>query len=63
MSTFAESPFPYCGDVSTSKSGPGWSSIASGAWPDKHGMKDNSFSGNRICEHAFQTPSTPWPPT
>jgi len=26
-------------------SGPGWSTIASGAWPDKHGVKDNSFSG------------------
>ncbi|WP_436498044.1 alkaline phosphatase family protein [Actinokineospora sp. HUAS TT18] len=26
-------------------SGPGWSTIASGVWPDKHGVKDNSFSG------------------
>lgn len=26
-------------------SGPGWSSIASGVWPDKHGVVDNSFTG------------------
>lgn len=25
-------------------SGPGWSSIATGVWPDKHGVVDNSFA-------------------
>jgi predicted AlkP superfamily pyrophosphatase or phosphodiesterase len=28
-------------------SGPGWSTIATGAWPDKHGVLDNSFTGSR----------------
>lgn len=26
-------------------SGPGWSSILTGVWPDKHGVRDNSFAG------------------
>ncbi|MBO3748121.1 alkaline phosphatase family protein [Streptosporangiaceae bacterium NEAU-GS5] len=26
-------------------SGPGWSSIATGVWPDKHGVVDNGFAG------------------
>ena len=26
-------------------SGPGWSSILTGAWADKHGVQDNSFNG------------------
>lgn len=26
-------------------SGPGWSTILTGVWPDKHGVRDNSFSG------------------
>ncbi|NUT40080.1 MAG: phosphodiesterase, partial [Thermoactinospora sp.] len=26
-------------------SGPGWSSIATGVWPDKHGVADNGFAG------------------
>ncbi|MDH5804904.1 MAG: alkaline phosphatase family protein [Gemmatimonadota bacterium] len=26
-------------------SGPGWSSMLSGVWPDKHGVHDNSFEG------------------
>ncbi|TDD16288.1 alkaline phosphatase family protein [Nonomuraea diastatica] len=29
---------------SRTDSGPGWSSIATGAWPDKHGVVDNSFT-------------------
>jgi predicted AlkP superfamily pyrophosphatase or phosphodiesterase len=28
-------------------SGPGWSTIATGVWPDKHGVLDNSFGGAR----------------
>ncbi|WP_345155113.1 alkaline phosphatase family protein [Nonomuraea rubra] len=28
---------------SRTDSGPGWSSIATGAWPDKHGVVDNGF--------------------
>jgi predicted AlkP superfamily pyrophosphatase or phosphodiesterase len=30
-----------------SVSGPGWSSMLNGAWPDKHGVTDNDFTGKR----------------
>ena len=30
-----------------SVSGPGWSSMLNGVWPDKHGVTDNSFDGER----------------
>ncbi|KAB8192224.1 phosphodiesterase [Nonomuraea phyllanthi] len=30
--------------ASRTDSGPGWSSIATGVWPDKHGVVDNSFT-------------------
>ncbi|MEV0380973.1 alkaline phosphatase family protein [Nonomuraea sp. NPDC050643] len=33
---------------SRTDSGPGWSSIATGAWPDKHGVVDNGFAGHRF---------------
>lgn len=26
-------------------SGPGWSTVLTGVWPDKHGVRDNSFAG------------------
>lgn len=29
-------------------SGPGWSSMLTGVWSNKHGVKDNSFSGNHL---------------
>ncbi|MGG7465177.1 alkaline phosphatase family protein [Plantibacter sp. YIM 135347] len=32
-------------------SGPGWSSIATGAWPDKHGVIDNTFEGSRFTAY------------
>ncbi len=32
-------------------SGPGWSSILTGVWRDKHGVFDNSFAGNRFDQH------------
>ncbi len=28
-------------------SGPGWSSLLIGVWPDKHGVTDNTFAGER----------------
>ncbi|HEX5105969.1 MAG TPA: alkaline phosphatase family protein, partial [Pirellulaceae bacterium] len=31
-------------------SGPGWSSILTGVWADKHGVHDNSFKGDRYQE-------------
>lgn len=30
-----------------SVSGPGWSSLLTGVWPDKHGVTDNGFEGKR----------------
>ena len=32
-------------------SGPGWSNILTGVWPDKHGVVDNSFKGRRYDQH------------
>ncbi|MGW0479707.1 alkaline phosphatase family protein [Nonomuraea sp. NPDC003214] len=32
-------------------SGPGWSSIATGVWPDKHGVVDNGFSGQQFTKY------------
>jgi predicted AlkP superfamily pyrophosphatase or phosphodiesterase len=29
-------------------SGPGWSTIATGVWPSKHGVRDNRFDGKRF---------------
>lgn len=28
-------------------SGPGWSSLATGVWPDRHGVRDNTLAGSR----------------
>lgn len=37
-------------------SGPGWSAMLTGVWGDKHGVSDNSFSGNNYANfpHFFQ---------
>lgn len=32
-------------------SGPGWSSILTGVWADKHGVNDNSFNGRQFDKH------------
>lgn len=29
-------------------SGPGWSTLLTGVWPDKHGVRDNTFVGKRF---------------
>ncbi|MEV6596188.1 alkaline phosphatase family protein [Actinoplanes sp. NPDC051346] len=36
-----------CPSLADSSSGPGWSSIATGVWPDRHGVRNNSFVGKR----------------
>jgi hypothetical protein len=33
-------------------SGPGWSTILTGVWPDAHGVLENTFEGHRLNEHA-----------
>ncbi|MFE2722216.1 alkaline phosphatase family protein [Kitasatospora sp. NPDC059327] len=38
----------YANPLAPTLSGPGWSSIATGVWPDKHGVKDNNFVGSRF---------------
>ncbi len=34
-----------------SVSGPGWSSMLTGVWEDKHGVTDNTFAGARYSEY------------
>lgn len=36
---------------SRTDSGPGWSSIATGVWPDKHGVVDNAFTDPRFLKY------------
>ena len=38
----------YAPPMAATSSGPGWSTIATGVWPDKHGVKDNSFTGKQF---------------
>lgn len=44
-------------------SGPGWSNILTGVWPDKHGVIDNSFKGSNYTEypHYFARIKERWP--
>ncbi len=42
---------PYCEPVARSDSGPGWSTISTGTWPDKHGVVDNEFTVTRYDRH------------
>ncbi|WP_175410259.1 alkaline phosphatase family protein [Streptomyces sp. TRM64462] len=35
----------YANPMAATSSGPGWSTISTGVWPDKHGVRDNSFTG------------------
>ncbi|RSM90642.1 nucleotide pyrophosphatase [Kibdelosporangium aridum] len=41
----------YCPSLANSSSGPGWSTIATGVWPDKHGVKDNTFAGKQYATY------------
>lgn len=41
----------YASPMAATSSGPGWSTIATGVWPDKHGVKDNSFTGKNYAAH------------
>ena len=44
-------------------SGPGWSNILTGVWPDKHGVIDNSFNGSNYADfpHFFTRIKERWP--
>lgn len=41
----------YAASMAPTMSGPGWGTIATGVWPDKHLVKDNSFSGNNFATY------------
>ncbi|MFG2504690.1 alkaline phosphatase family protein [Streptomyces rubiginosohelvolus] len=48
--TYAKSLL-YGSPMAGTWSGPGWSTISTGVWPDKHGVKDNSFSGSQFTAY------------
>lgn len=35
----------------TTNSGPGWSTVLTGVWRDKHGVNDNSFTGRNFTQY------------
>ena len=41
----------YANPLAPTLSGPGWSTIITGVWPDKHNVKDNTFSGARFAQY------------
>ncbi|MFF8843123.1 alkaline phosphatase family protein [Streptomyces sp. NPDC015127] len=41
----------YASPMAATSSGPGWSTISTGVWPDKHGVKDNSFTGSNYTRY------------
>ncbi|MDJ0461080.1 alkaline phosphatase family protein [Streptomyces sp. H27-C3] len=41
----------YALPMAATSSGPGWSTISTGVWPDKHGVKDNSFAGKDYAKY------------
>lgn len=41
----------YAYPMAATSSGPGWSTISTGVWPDKHGVKDNSFAGKNYAKY------------
>ncbi|MGW5683747.1 alkaline phosphatase family protein [Nonomuraea sp. NPDC003754] len=44
-------PGSRAGVTARTDSGPGWSSIATGVWPDKHGVVDNSFAAANFTKY------------
>ncbi|MET9252242.1 alkaline phosphatase family protein [Streptomyces sp. NPDC003717] len=38
----------YANPLAPTLSGPGWSTLLTGVWPDKHNVKDNAFTGHRF---------------
>ncbi|CCK29807.1 type I phosphodiesterase/nucleotide pyrophosphatase [Streptomyces davaonensis JCM 4913] len=41
----------YANPMAATSSGPGWSTISTGVWPDKHGVKDNTFAGKKYGQY------------
>ncbi|CAL9455541.1 alkaline phosphatase family protein [Streptomyces sp. enrichment culture] len=41
----------YANPMAATSSGPGWSTISTGVWPDKHGVRDNTFTGRNYTAY------------
>ncbi|MFI6334782.1 alkaline phosphatase family protein [Streptomyces sp. NPDC050535] len=41
----------YANPLAPTLSGPGWSTIITGVWPDKHNVKDNNFTGQKFAQY------------
>ncbi|MFF7334732.1 alkaline phosphatase family protein [Streptomyces sp. NPDC008150] len=41
----------YANPFAPTLSGPGWSTIITGVWPDKHNVMDNNFTGRRFAQY------------
>ncbi|MFJ9035592.1 alkaline phosphatase family protein [Streptomyces sp. NPDC102406] len=41
----------YADPMAPTMSGPGWSTLITGVWPDKHNVKDNTFTGHRFARY------------
>ncbi|MFD8014351.1 alkaline phosphatase family protein [Streptomyces sp. NPDC058955] len=41
----------YANPMAATSSGPGWSTISTGVWPDKHGVRDNTFTGKNYAKY------------
>ncbi|GAA4918245.1 alkaline phosphatase family protein [Streptomyces coeruleoprunus] len=41
----------YANPMAATSSGPGWSTVSTGVWPDKHGVKDNTFTGRDYARY------------
>ncbi|MFE6890326.1 alkaline phosphatase family protein [Streptomyces sp. NPDC057694] len=46
----APSPI-YANPLAPTLSGPGWSTLITGVWPDKHNVKDNTFTGHKFSQY------------
>lgn len=41
----------YANPMAATSSGPGWSTVTTGVWPDKHGVRDNTFTGRDYARY------------
>ncbi|QNS06024.1 alkaline phosphatase family protein [Streptomyces xanthii] len=41
----------YANPMAPTMSGPGWSTLITGVWPDKHNVKDNNFTGHKFAQY------------
>ncbi|MFD8568211.1 alkaline phosphatase family protein [Streptomyces sp. NPDC059639] len=41
----------YANPLAPTLSGPGWSTLITGVWPDKHNVKDNTFTGHKFAQY------------